>query len=195
MVRRDLNNIFLSASIPFKDRHPIYYDTADVVAIRDSIRALATIAVPNLRIIFGGHPSITPLIHSVLKTMTADISSHVKLYQSLFFKDLFPIENEDFTDIVEVPKSGDLDASLLKMRQEMICKNQFCAAVFIGGMEGILAEHKIFTEHHKTAKILPIATTGAATGLLYKQLEMNDPKLENDYSYLSLFRECLSEWI
>ena len=55
-------DVFLSASIPDKDRDPKYYETADFVAIRDAVIAIATVVVPEYRLVWGGHPAITPLI-------------------------------------------------------------------------------------------------------------------------------------
>jgi len=40
MATRELKNIFLSASIPLPERDPKYYETADVIAIRDAVIAL-----------------------------------------------------------------------------------------------------------------------------------------------------------
>ena len=54
------------------------------------------------------------------------------------------------------------------MRERMISENEFAAAVFIGGMEGIKAEYDMFISKHPTALILPIASTGAATKLIYE---------------------------
>ena len=67
MVKKDMNNIFLSASIPSPERDRKYYDTADIVAIRDAVRALATVVIPKAHLIWGGHPSITPLIRFVME--------------------------------------------------------------------------------------------------------------------------------
>ena len=53
-----LRKIFLSASIPDPERDRIYYDTADIVAIRDAVRALATVIIPHSKLIWGGHPSM-----------------------------------------------------------------------------------------------------------------------------------------
>ncbi|MGA2755638.1 MAG: hypothetical protein ABSE53_17935 [Terracidiphilus sp.] len=41
-----------------------------------------------------------------------------------------------------VPK--DREASLLRMRTAMLSRDNLAVAVFIGGMEGILAEHALF---------------------------------------------------
>ena len=66
MVKDGVKNIFLSASVPLPDRDPKYIETADIIAIRDAVIALVTVALPNHRIIWGGHPSITPLIYYVM---------------------------------------------------------------------------------------------------------------------------------
>ena len=82
-------SVFLSASIPLPHRHPKYLETADVVAIRDSIRAVVSVVVPGGQIVFGGHPATTPLIRLLVRGMTPNVRN-VILYQSLFFKTRFP---------------------------------------------------------------------------------------------------------
>lgn len=57
-----MKNIFLSASIPLPERDEKYIGTADIIAIRDAVIALTTVVLPHHRLIWGGHPSITPLI-------------------------------------------------------------------------------------------------------------------------------------
>lgn len=83
-------NIFLSASIPQPVRDPKYIDTADVIAIRDAVLALATVVLPNYRLVWGGHPSITALIAQVLNHADKQANEHVTLYQSRFFEKFFP---------------------------------------------------------------------------------------------------------
>jgi hypothetical protein len=85
MASKQLKNIFLSASVPLPERNPKYYDTADIIAIRDAVIALATVVLPEYRIIWGGHPSITPLIYYVMQKLNVNIQDYVSLYQSLFF--------------------------------------------------------------------------------------------------------------
>ena len=53
--------VFLSASVPLPSRNPKYFDTADVIAIRDAVRALIMVVVEQQgQLVFGGHPAITP---------------------------------------------------------------------------------------------------------------------------------------
>ena len=64
MAKDNLNKVFLSASIPYPDRDKKFYDTADIVSIRDSVRALATVVIPKAELVWGGHPSICLLYTS-----------------------------------------------------------------------------------------------------------------------------------
>tara|TARA_R110002051_G_scaffold313632_1_gene389871 strand:+ start:596 stop:1255 length:660 start_codon:yes stop_codon:yes gene_type:complete len=219
-----MKNIFLSASIPLPERHPKYYDTADIIAIRDAIIALATVVLPDHRIIWGGHPSITPLIYYVMERLVvndlkredwesefsevekdiistklkANIQNHVTLYQSLFFEDNFPPENEKFQNVVLTENGGDIHSSIHLMRQKMLRENTFSAAIFIGGMDGIEVEYNLFKELHPDALILPIASTGAATKIVYDNLlqeKFKNERFLKDYGYMSLFQKLLMDKI
>jgi len=79
----NLKKIFLSASIPLVDRDPKYFNTADNTAIRDAVIALARIVLPKAELVWGGHPSITPLIKLVLEKQQLKVEDHVTLYQSI----------------------------------------------------------------------------------------------------------------
>ena len=189
-----VKNIFLSAGVPTADRNPIYYETADVIAIRDSVIALAStvLATNDYHLIWGGQPAITPLIALVLERFNLKMSDRVTLYQSYEFERFFPKENEDVGHIVFTEKKENRAASLLYMREQMIGPHDYEAAVFIGGMEGIQAEYEIFKRYHPKALCLPIASTGAAARILYDQHpgEFNE-KLLTELSYTSLFKEML----
>jgi len=39
MVQKNLDKVFLSASIPLPTRDKRFYDTGDIIAIRDAVRA------------------------------------------------------------------------------------------------------------------------------------------------------------
>jgi hypothetical protein len=175
-------SIFLSAGIPSPHRHPNYLKTADVVAIRDSVRALVNVVVPGGQIVFGGHPAITPLVLLLLRGMTPKVRQHVILYQSLFFKTRFPPEVSEFEQLRFINAvDGDLDASLVKMRAAMISAHTFDAAVFLGGMEGVEVEYGIFRRLHPDKPAYPVASAGAAARVLS---EKHPP----DHLELRLFR-------
>jgi len=189
-----MKNIFLSASVPLPDRDPKYIGTADIIAIRDAVIALATVVLPHHRIIWGGHPSITPLIYYVMDKLDLNIQEHVRLYQSMWFSDKFPDDNNKFENIEFTERKESVATSIEHMRMRMFSENTFSAAVFIGGMNGIEDEFKMFRELHPEALLLPIASTGAATRIVYNTLLPNNFKnqrLEKDYAYMSLFQDLL----
>lgn len=199
MVKQEIKNIFLSASVPLPERDKEYIESADIIAIRDAVVALATVVLPHHRIVWGGHPSITPLIYYVMSKLNLNIQNHVTIYQSKIFQKLFPLDNNRFenvilTDILE----DDREKSLLHMRQRMLSEYNFSAAVFIGGMEGIVDEYKMFNEMHPNAYILPVASTGAATKILYDSIfpdERKNERFVKDYGYMSLFQKYLMDKI
>ena len=203
----EMKNIFLSASIPLPERDSKYIDTADIIAIRDAVIALTTVVLPHHRLVWGGHPSITPLVYYVMKKLNLNIQEHVTIYQSKFFEKYFPEDNNKFNNVILTDViDNDRDKSLLHMRERMLDEFEFSAAVFIGGMEGIEGdkekgiegEYKMFIDRHPQALILPIASTGAATKIIYDNLlpeEQKNERFLKDYGYMSLFQKFLMEKI
>ena len=183
-------NVFLSASVPLPDRNPVYFRTADVFLIREAVRALVEVILPQGRITFGGHPAITPLLSLYAKTIRAG-RDRVTIYQSDFFRGQMPRENDDFADLryTEIVPGG-LEANIALMRDRMLRSQRFDAAVLIGGMEGIRDEAALFRKLHPQATVLPVPATGAAARIEF--LEGKYPKaLENEISFASLFRRTL----
>lgn len=186
-------NLFLSASIPLQNRHEKYWQTADNIAIRDSVLALASVALPRFKLIWGGHPSITPLIAQVLKHIKVNVPGSVTLYQSRHFEQSFPAENKDVPRIIKTTDLGDIASSLAEMRNRMLNDNEFHAGIFIGGMEGVEEEYALFREKHPQAKVFPIASTGAAAKIIYdRDWNHQQPKLLTNLAYASLFKDLLN---
>ena len=188
-----VNKVFLSASIPLPDRDPKYIGTADISAIRDAVNALAKVVIPNAILVWGGHPSITPLIRVILEKLKIDVSKHVILYQSEFFIKIYSKDNEQINCIKLINEIKDnKDESLALMRKEMIEGNDFIAGIFIGGMEGVEDEFKLFKQYHPDALLLPVATTGAAALSIYQASPENYmEELNTDYAYMALFTKLL----
>lgn len=192
-----MKSIFLSASIPLPERDEKYIGTADIIAIRDAVIALTTVVLPHHRLIWGGHPSITPLIYYVMERLNLNIQGHITLYQSRFFEKYFPednnkFENIVFTDVVD----NDREKSLLYMRHKMLDESEFSAGIFIGGMEGVEEEYDMFIEKHPKALVLPIASTGAGAKKIYdERFTDNNERLVKDYAYMSLFQKYLIDKI
>ncbi len=183
-------DIFLSASVPLPTRNRVFFETADILLIREAIRALIEVVLPIGRITYGGHPAITPLIALFVRDAGLD-GDRLTIFQSQFFAREFPLENRGFMDVRLVPAvSQNRNASLLAMREAMLSSRRFAAAVVIGGMEGTFEELSIFRRLHPTAIVLPLASTGAAAAIAYKQGNF-DSEIANDLTYASIFRRRL----
>lgn len=155
--------VFLSASIPdpLKDQDREHAATVDVTAIRECIRSLVLTVLPHGRLVFGGHPAITPFIRILAEQI--DALDQVTLFQSAFFEREFLKDNRAFANPVIVPAVGlDRAASLTRMREDMIASEPFCAGVFVGGMEGVVEEFELFRRLQPKARVLAMASTGGA---------------------------------
>lgn len=175
-------SIFLSAGVPDPAaKH--FMGEGDTAAISAVISALLYVALGRRRIVWGGHPSITPMIWAYAEALDVDYGKWVTLYQSKLFEPDFPEENARFKNVIlteAVP--GDRERSLELMRRQMLSERSFSAAVFAGGMGGILDEYRLFREMAVDAVILPIASTGGASAILADEIDASrDFSDELDY--------------
>lgn len=185
-------DILLSASVPLPNRNRHYFDTADVLSIREAIKALVEVVLPIGRITFGGHPAITPLIALFVREAGLE-RNRLTVFQSRFFEAILPDANAEFHDVRLVDSvDGDREASLLAMRSEMILSRPFRAAIFIGGMEGLVQEATLIGELQPNCEMLPIASTGAAAADVYRAGQY-PPELESELTYATLFRRHLAQ--
>lgn len=185
--------IFLSASVPLPSRNRAYFDTADVIAIRDAIRALTMVVIEQeVQLVFGGHPAITPMIRLQIAQTGAPVGERVVMFQSRFFERDFPTDNTAFERVELVDAvADDRDASLLRMREAMLA-GPFVGGLFIGGMEGVEDEYAMFTKLHSGLPAFPVASTGAAAAKLFDaspDLQRDHPELRDEISYLTLMRD------
>lgn len=185
--------VFLSASIPLPERDKIFLDTADTFAIKESVKALTLVILERRgHLVFGGHPAITPVIRLMFNGARLSTRDHITLYQSSLFRREFPPENDAFEriEVIEA-EDGDREKSLLKMRRRMIGDYAFDCGVFIGGMEGVIQEFDMFREMHPHVPVYPIASTGAAAGILFASQPFFDHQLKTELTYPTLFRKIL----
>lgn len=189
--------IFLSASIPV--RKP-FVDYFDAIAIREAVLALVAVTIRERELVFGGHPAISPLVEHAARSLEA--LERVHIYQSKFFEKMIPPVAKEFPNLhwtkLVGEGAGDMKESLEVMRQEMIGSRDYGAAVFIGGMEGIFDEIRIFKDRHPEGKIIPVASTGgAAKDLIDQGHGPKDEKilyaLQNENRYRRLFMELLPQ--
>ena len=187
-----MSAIFLSASVPLVNRGN-YHETANPFLIQCAVRELVIAVIRRHKIIWGGHPAITPMIWSICEDLGVDYSESVVLYQSKFFQDRFPEENQRFRNVILTDAiSEDRDASLLLMREQMLSRKDLAAAVFIGGMDGVELEYDLFARFHPQGKVLPVAAPGGAALHLAKRLKYFDGPQFYDVDFARLFHDHLS---
>jgi hypothetical protein len=154
--------IFLSASVPVINRGT-YHETANPFLIQCAVREMVVAVIRQHKIVWGGHPAITPMLWSICEDLGVDYADAVILYQSKFFEDEFAEENKKFGNVIYTNAvSNNREASILQMRKEMLSRKDLIGAVFIGGMEGVETEHAIFKYYHPHASILPVPSPGGA---------------------------------
>ena len=188
--------VFLSASVPLPSRDPAYFESADLFAIRDAVRALTMVIVERqIELIFGGHPAISPMIRLQIAETGARVSDRVVVFQSRFFEREFPVDNVAFERVILVDAvQNDQEKSLRRMREVML-EGRFNAGLFIGGMEGVEEEYNLFQKLHGGVPSFPIASTGAAAAIIFqrdKSLQWKHPELRDEISYLTLMRGLTS---
>lgn len=157
-----MKSIFLSASVPIAGRGH-YHETASPFLIQCAVRELVISVIRTHRIVWGGHPSITPMIWSICEDLDMDYSKSVVLYQSRFFSDHFPEENARFGNVVFTDSvDEDREKSLAHMRQRMLTSENIVGAVLVGGMDGVETELTLFQKLHPNAFVVPVAAPGGA---------------------------------
>jgi hypothetical protein len=168
-------NVFLSASFPSGERGKPF-EPYDAAAIAAAVRALArAILLAEGRIVFGAHPTISPVILVVAGEF--DIRGAIDIYQSRFFADRIPGETRRLVELgygemhlIDTDPSGALEPSLELMRRAMLTAQPLAAAVFVGGMEGIHHEYDLVAELQPGAARLPLTAPGGAA----RELKVGD---------------------
>ncbi len=209
-----MKTIFLSAGIPElkKGRNPRYFETADITAIRDAVLSLVYVCIKlDIKIIWGGHPAITPIVYEAIRNyeekdkmscsrlsdseLKTYIQNHVHLFQSLWFKDNLPEDNNKFENVTLTERQENVEDSLYRMRLDMLKSYTLSAAIYIGGMEGVITEDALFNQCYPDKPTYPIASTGGAALELYEQYRDKRDyhcSLLTNYAYTSLFYSILS---
>lgn len=188
---RQSRAIFLSAGVPDPTAKHFVAD-GDTAAISALVSALLFVALGRRPIVWGGHPAITPMIWAYAEALDVDYGKWVTLYQSEFFRDEFPEENERFGNVVVTRAEGrNRERSLEIMRRQMLSENSFDAAVFAGGMAGIFEEYRLVKELAKGAAILPIVSTGGAAAALGAEIGVGSD-LKDELDYVALLFDRLS---
>lgn len=176
--------VLLSASIPDEIANtPGAQRVYDYVS--ELVRSLLGAGAP---LVFGGHPTITPLVHRAAKAL-GEHKPPISLYQLERFRGKEPPETGDRAVFDEVHWVGDpsleIDADLERLREPMTAQAQ--AAVFVGGKTtgfsgrkpGIRDEFERFRKSHPGAPLYLVGRLGGETARLIaestagKDLEQN----------------------
>jgi len=172
--------VFLSAGIPVPTR-AITEEPPQADRIADAVLALVEVCQElDLGLCFGGQPSISPLVHHAAASLGN--LSDITIYQSRFFEDILPesakqFPNLVFTSIVSATDSEESRSkSLRQMRLQMLDPLSWnhIAAVFVGGMQGILDEAELFAKLYPDAPLIPLVETGGAARVLTSHLSAID---------------------
>jgi hypothetical protein len=173
--------IFLSASTPSRDLEK--YPRLQMEVENAVIELARAVFSKGGRLIFGGHPSISPLVASVASEyfqpdplLNAD-QRPVQIYQSRAYEKVIPsttqsLERFGYAAIhwTQAANGEEYDgqkqtaqcrASLRVMRQQML-KPEPIAMVAIGGMEGVAEEAGLFLQA-VTGPVFAMRTTGGVS--------------------------------
>lgn len=199
--------IFLSSSVPPADlKTPsVHKEVARAVAV-----FAYSIFSSGGRIVFGGHPSVTPFVlesaETMLKITPQPRQPLIKMYQSEIFirnivssatRELFVrnIAELVLTPLVEgeilftANQSGPIKegkGSLELMRRRMIQDNDLSAAIFIGGSDGVRTELEHFKNFFPDRPVYFIgATAGASRQLATEHRQSEDFLCSSDYMQLA----------
>lgn len=158
--------VFLSASFPSGERGA-RFRPYDPEAIADAVTAVAqAVLFAGGRIVFGAHPTISPLILLIAGELGRQ--EVVDVYQTRYFEGRVPRETLDLIDrgygVLHWTdyEPSNRDRSLELMREEMLAAEALAAAVFIGGMEGIFEEDRLLIRLQPEVPRLPLRAPGGA---------------------------------
>ncbi|MFX1498374.1 MAG: hypothetical protein ACFFBH_12675 [Promethearchaeota archaeon] len=173
----------MSSSLPSAERDPKYSRNTNPLDITNAIVSFVEeILKRDGNLIFGGHPTISPLILKVaMKFSLNEINpNRIKIYQSEFFKNIISKYTKELLDlklgkiIWTENMNNDRTQSLNQMRNRMLKDNYLHAGIFVGGMEGIEDEFEMFREFYPNNPFYLVASSGGAARLLYDEFVRYD---------------------
>ena len=162
-------HVFLSASFPSGQRGD-EVRPFDASAIADAVAAVVrAVLVNGGKLLFGGHPTITPLVLMIGSEL--GVQNAVDVFQSQWFRDR--ITGETWTlarlhvgTIHFTPRRGSLEESLAEMRRQMLEFVVPTGAIFVGGMSGILDEYRLVGSIRPGVPRIPVVAPGGAAAQL-----------------------------
>lgn len=179
--------------------------TAHPLEITDAVVAAAqAVFGASGKLVFGGHPTISPLILSVADDFSGVVPEKpfVKIYQSALFETQIAPQTRELaeTGMGEIawvdPLYGkdweeSVQLSLAPMRHQMLKETDPVAAIFIGGMEGIEDEFQLFLEQCPERPVYSIGRPGGAARKLARAVR--DRKVDLLWEFKAVSTESLLE--
>ncbi len=188
--------VLLSASVPYireatsemtpeerdqaREFSTRYTQSAQPQRIRLAVMELTKAALMrHAQLIFGAHPAISPMVLEAARNVGAE-SDSILIFQSDFFEDRIPgstLELADWTAgrLFFTPQRWAerqyqaRNLSLTEMRTLMVSPPNLRGAIFVGGMEGVAEEARLFESAHPILPRYAIASTGSAALDLFNQ--------------------------
>jgi hypothetical protein len=143
-------------------------------------------------LVFGGHPTVTPLVHRIALSAGPPEEPRIKLFQLNRHREQAPEEVNDQRVFGEVRWLGDagapLDEDLAELRSEMVEASH--AGIFIGGktqdylgrVPGVRAEYERFAEMRPDGPAYLLGILGGEALRLIKSLEREGRREANSLS-------------
>jgi hypothetical protein len=182
--------VFLSASKP--SRKP--FRAVKLPEIEEAVLSLArAVFAQQGRLVFGGHPTISPLVASVASEYFPERRGRsedppVIIYQSKAFEKWIPnstaaLEEMGYAQIRWTERQGGEEApsdlsqercvkSLQHTRARMFEETKPVVMVAIGGMEGVIRETRLFLEMTQQ-DVYVLESTGGASERMVQHLKKN----------------------
>lgn len=195
--------VFVSASIPDPDR---WSGVFDPFAITDAVVATArAVFTRGGQILTAAHPTVAPLILQVADAFPGEHQTTlVILYQSALFEKVIPaatrqMMNREYVNVVftpaaagDRPEPGHWGQSLGIMREAMMTEVPIAAAVFVGGMEGIVDEYERVGAVHPGAPRYALGRPGGEAASLANSSRLA-PELAGNDLYPWLLNQVMDE--
>lgn len=202
-------SVFLSSSIPSSARWEGNYDAMEIThAVVACARAVLSVGGT---IVTAAHPTISPLLLYVAGEFPriSGQAPSIIVYQSRLFEEDLPVETSEmakggvadlrWTRAVRGDDQSDSrkwGRSLFQMRLQMLTNESPFAAVFIGGMEGILAEHRLFSALHRRKPTYSIFRPGGeAANLVFRSPQPIVEALMSELSYPTIFHDVVNNML
>lgn len=153
--------------------------------IRTAVVQLARFAfVRDVQLVFGGHPAISPLVLQATRAVASSDEPRVFVFQSAYFHQVIPDDTERLAHWSharllwtrsdgppqEPDHPGDPAArtrSLQIMREAMLDLPGLVGAVFIGGMDGVEDEARLWQQRWPQRPCYALPETGGAARRLF----------------------------